>query len=271
MAQRMMSGRWSTVDGMTSDLAALGVRPGDHLLVHSALSSLGFVPRGPAAVIAALQRALGPSGTLVMPTHSWDRVGAGDFSFDIARTPSCVGAISEHFRTMPGVVRSLHPTHSVAASGPGAARLIEGHERADTPCGHGTPYARLIEAQGRVLFLGATLEHNTMFHTFEACARLPYLRRPADEPFAITDRDGTTRTMAFRRHNRGPDRAFGEMRPVFERSGILRSGAVGSSPCLLIDCRAMMDVVMKRLDHDPNCLLATPHAARTAAATPAAV
>src|SRR4029078_7739547 len=122
---------------------------------------------GAGAVISALRAAIGPDGTLVLPTHSWERAGHGDFTFDLMTTPSCVGAISEVFRRLPGIVRSLHPTHSVAAIGPRARALIDGHERALTPCGEGTPYARLIEAGGQILFLGATLDQNTAYHTLE--------------------------------------------------------------------------------------------------------
>ena len=120
---------WFSADRITEDLRQLGVRKSTTLLVHSSLSSMGFVVGGAPAVIRALRAAIGPEGTLVMPTHSWERAGRGDFSFDLLETPSCVGAISEAFRTMPGVTRSLHPTHSVAVIGPAGAR-VDGRPRA---------------------------------------------------------------------------------------------------------------------------------------------
>jgi len=126
VAVRAASKGWCSADRITRDLRALGVRESGTLLVHSSLSSLGFVRGGPKAVIEALRAAIGPQGTLVLPTHSWERSGRGDFTFDIRTTPSCVGAISETFRTMGGVTRSLHPTHSVAAIGPLSASLFRG-------------------------------------------------------------------------------------------------------------------------------------------------
>lgn len=62
----------ATVQSLTEDLFALGVRPGMVLLAHSSLSALGWVCGGPVAVILALEAALGPAGTLVMPAHSGD-------------------------------------------------------------------------------------------------------------------------------------------------------------------------------------------------------
>src|SRR5262249_17025747 len=149
------------------DLRALGIRPGGLLLVHSSLSSLGFVPGGVETVVRALIEVVGLRGTLVLPAHSWDEMEAGGRTFDVLRTETCVGAIPEAFRRRPGVVRSMHPTHSVAATGPLAAWLIADHESCATPCGPGSPYAKFLDRDGQILFLGTTLNSNTAFHTIE--------------------------------------------------------------------------------------------------------
>jgi aminoglycoside 3-N-acetyltransferase len=223
-------------------------------MVHSSLSSLGYVPGGAETVIKALLAALGPEGTLVMPTHSWDRSGR-DFRFDVRHTPSCVGTISEVFRTMRGVARSMHPTHSVAAIGPSAAYLTEGHENALTPCGEGTPYGKLIEERCQILFLGTTLDQNTMFHALEALAKLPYLMRDEDEAFTMTDSAGTTRVMQIRRHNRGPNRRFAATQGFLEAQGIVRKGSVGASDSLLVESAPMATLVLDTLRSNPDFLL----------------
>jgi len=237
------------------DLEALGVQSGRVLLVHSSLSSLGVVAGGAETVIGALLAVLGPEGTLVMPSHTWDRPGRGDFAFDIGKTPSCVGAISEKFRTMPGAIRSLHPTHSVVALGPKATDLIAGHEGAKTPCGSDTPYARMIEEHAQILFLGTTLDQNTMFHTLEAYAGSLYLLRDEDEAFSITDASDRTQTMRFRRHDRGPDRRFSEITPLLESAGILRKGRVGASESMVVESASMTELVLRRMREDPAFLV----------------
>lgn len=255
VAVRAASKGWCSADRITRDLKALGVREGGTLLVHSSLSSLGFVRGGPATVIAALRAAIGPKGTLVLPTHSWERAGRGDFTFDLRTTPSCVGAISETFRTMPGVVRSLHPTHSVAAIGPRAEALTEGHEGAATPCGEGTPYARIIEARGQILFLGTTLDQNTIFHTLEAIAELPYLMRGDSETFAVTLADGRSKEMQFRRHARGPDRRFAATEDLLAQKGVLSKGRIAASESLLVDAAPMAELMLELLRKEPRYLL----------------
>ena len=253
---RAASKGWSSADRIAEDLRSLGVREGATLLVHSSLSSLGFVVGGGASVIRALRAVIGPDGTLVLPTHSWERAGSGDFTFDLLQTPSCVGAISEAFRTMPGVTRSLHPTHSVAAIGPRAKAMTEGHELASTPCGEGTPYAKIIADGGQILFLGATLDQNTMFHTLEAFAAVPYLMRGDSEVFAVTDANGRSCEVPFRRHARGPDRRFAATTDLLAQNGILRRGKVAASTSLLVEAAPMAELMHDLLRKDPNYLVA---------------
>lgn len=253
---RAASQEWYSSEQLTRDLRSIGVREAGVVLVHSSLSSIGFVRGGARAVIEALFRTIGPNGTLVMPAHSWDRSARGDFTFDVATTPSCVGQITEVFRTMAGVTRSLHPTHSVAAAGPRAHYLTHGHENASTPCGIGTPYAKLIDERCQILFLGTTLEQNTMLHTVEALCDLPYLMQRDEESFTITDADRIVRTCRLRRHNRGPDRRFAETEHMLERHGLLRKGRVGRSPVLLVECKPMVTLILETLRSDPHYLLA---------------
>jgi aminoglycoside 3-N-acetyltransferase len=83
-----------------------------------------------------------------------------------------MGAITERFRRMPGTVRSVHPTHSISAQGPGAEELVAGHERAETPFGEGTPFGRLIERNAIQIYFGSSTRPMTIYHAFE-CLRVP--------------------------------------------------------------------------------------------------
>lgn len=134
----------ATVDSLTADLHDLGVLPGSVLLIHSSLSSLGWVCGGPIAVIAALKQAIGATGTLVMPTHSgdlsdpskwgnpsvpehwWPTIRATMPPYDASLTPTrAMGIIPECFRHQAGVLRSNHPQVSFAAYGPHANAIVE--------------------------------------------------------------------------------------------------------------------------------------------------
>ncbi|MER5443510.1 AAC(3) family N-acetyltransferase [Streptomyces sp. NPDC002790] len=174
-----------TRTSLTSDLRSLGVQPADTLLVHTSLSSLGWVNGGPATVVRALLDALCTEGTLVVPTQSadvsdpaewsrppvpaawWETIRATMPPYDPAITPTRgVGVVPETVRTWPGAMRSAHPQTSFAALGPRAAEVTEGHA-VDCRLGERSPLARLEEMHARVLLLGAGYEACTAFHLAE--------------------------------------------------------------------------------------------------------
>ena len=106
---------------MASDLRALGIRPDDTILMHSSLSSLGWVDGGAETVIDTLLDVLS-DGTLLVPALSFSSVTPENPHFSAKETKSCVGAISEYFRKRPGVMRSTSmPQASIARAMPSSA------------------------------------------------------------------------------------------------------------------------------------------------------
>jgi len=155
---------------LVAALRALGVRSGDTLIAHSSWASFeGFA--GPvSAAIQALQASVA-EGDLMMPTlpfggSALEYVRSGKIT-DIARTPSQMGLLSEAFRRMPGVTRSIHPTHPIAVSGKREAALTADHYQAETPCGKSSPFHRLLEAGGKILLAGVDIRSMTFFHYAE--------------------------------------------------------------------------------------------------------
>jgi aminoglycoside 3-N-acetyltransferase len=104
-------------------LLSKGMKPGDHLLVHSSLRSVGPIEDGPGALIDALLEITGSEGTLAMPAFNYRRYLPLPH-FDARTTPGRTGALTEIFRKRPESLRSLHPTHSVTAQGKRAAEFL---------------------------------------------------------------------------------------------------------------------------------------------------
>jgi len=175
-------------------LIEVGVVPGDILMVHSSFDSFAAFRGTPAQIIRTLQDVVGPAGTILMPTLPFNgsvvEYAATDPLFDVRRTVSKAGLITEVFRRSPQVIRSLHPTHSVAAWGAKARELIADHEVAGTPCGRATPWGRLLDYDAKVLFLGVPIGTMTFFHAIEE-ALAPALPIPVFEPgeYALRYRD----------------------------------------------------------------------------------
>lgn len=172
-------------------LAKAGVARGQAIMVHTSLSSLGFVCGGAQVLIEALLESVGPEGTIMMPTQSWKNLdpAAGvhwqepeqwwqlirdnwpAYDKDITPTNS-MGAVAEMFRKWPGSLRSDHPARSVAANGKYAQYLTENHDLSNI-FGEGSPIARLYELDGYVLLIGVGYDKNTSLHLADARAQYP--------------------------------------------------------------------------------------------------
>ena len=175
-------------------LRKVGVASGDVLLVHSCFDNFEAFQGTALDVIRALQTAVGSSGAILMPTLPFSGTAidyASDHPvFDVKKTPSRMGLISEIFRRCPDVVRSAHPTHSLAAWGTLASEIISAHHLAQTPCDRYSPYWKLLEMRGKVLFLGTDIQVMTFFHAVEAEleSRMPFSPFTT-EVFTLATRD----------------------------------------------------------------------------------
>ncbi len=152
-------------------LRDLGVRDGDALLLHSAFSEASGFRGTIDDLIDVYLEAVGPTGHLLMVSLPY-RDSAFAYlqrmkRFDVRRTPSMMGMVSELFRRRPGVLRSLHPTHPILVAGPRASWFVEGHEHCVHPCGPGTPFERLVQAQAKVAFFNVPFATYTFFHYLE--------------------------------------------------------------------------------------------------------
>jgi aminoglycoside 3-N-acetyltransferase len=236
-------------------LRQLVVAPGDVLMVHSAFDSfLGF-QGGPVDVIRTLQQAVGMDGTLMMPTIPFRGTAVehalGDPVFDVRQTVSMMGLITELFRRSPGVVRSIHPTHSVAAWGHRADAMIAGHEHAETPCGRQTPYGRLLDHDGKILLMGVSPSTMTFCYfvaeDLEPRLSIPVLTRES-YPMRWKDTDGTVRISNVRLFAHGLDHDLSPLVAELKRRKQWRQRRVGHLPLVLLRARDVYDAAAALAD-----------------------
>lgn len=184
-------------------LRELGVRDADSLMLHSASGAqYGF--RGS---IDDLTRvfidAVGAQGHLLMVSLPY-RSSSIQYlenlkQFDVRRTPSMMGMVSEYFRRRPEVLRSLSPTHPMLVRGPRAAWYVADHEDCLYPCGPGTPFEKFLNENGIVVFFNVPVGTLTFFHHLEHLvgADLPFelYTQPAHR-VTVVDREGRESTMS---------------------------------------------------------------------------
>jgi aminoglycoside 3-N-acetyltransferase len=242
-----------TRERLAADLRRLGVRPGSELLVHTSLSALGWVAGGAQAVVAALLDALGPEGTLVVPTHTtgnsdpstwgappvpeswWPVIRASTPAYDPRITPSRgLGVAVEVARTWPGALRSEHPQDSFAAIGPQAGAITAGHAL-DSGFGERSPLARIEELDGDVLLLGAGHGSNTSLHLAEH--RVP---DPPREPYGAAVMTPEGRRWATWEDVVADESDFAELGAAFDATGAVTIGPVGFGEARLMRQRALL-------------------------------
>ena len=231
---------------MAQDLEKLGIQKDDCVLVHSSLSSLGYVEGGADTVIDTLLSCL-PEGTLLMPALSYSTVRPETPVFSLLETPSCVGAISEAFRRRAGVLRSMHPSHSVCAMGKYAHELLDRHIETDTPAGATSPFALLPKYNGKILMLGCGLRPNTSMHAVEEQFCPDYLLREGKFPFQLTDGEGNTIEKEYAFHY------FKNTKQCYDRLANLMPiahGYVKEAECYLIDTPTMWQVATQKMKED---------------------
>jgi aminoglycoside 3-N-acetyltransferase len=245
-----------TGDDVAEALSAGGLGPGDTVFFQASMARFGHIQGGGEAVIEALEGVLARDGVVAMPSFPF-KTGMAEYLssdpvFDIRRTPSAMGTISERFRVLPGTRRSLHPTHPVCARGPGAAELVVGHESASTPFGEGTPFVNLVRRGAHQVWFGTDVHAFTIYHAFECMlgARFP-IKVFLDEPVRARciDAEGRERVVetlvhdptVARRRIRSDSRQVVRQRLL--DSGVMRSVRLGAGEILVASMPEMFELL----------------------------
>ena len=256
-----------TEESILEDLCALGIERGDTLIVHSSLSSLGWVSGGAVAMIQSLQRSVGTRGTLVMPAHSgdlsdpaqwenppvpeawWKVIRESMPAYDRHRTPTrAMGIVPELFRTWPGVLRSGHPELSFSALGKRKHRVVRDPMRGsgfDNPLGDRSPVGALYELGGKILLLGVGYDSCTCLHLAEY--RANWNGKKASLHGAPVMRGGKRVWVEFEdiEYDTVDFPAIGR---AFEASLGARIGKVGKAEAHLLDVRELVDFAVSWME-----------------------
>ncbi len=220
------------------------------------MKAIAPVAGGPRTVIAAMMQALGDSGTLRMPTFADPQP---DGRFDVRSTPSRTGLITETFRAMPDIRRSLHPTHAVAAWGRRRDELLAGHDRT-SGIGLHSPMHKAALAGAKVLLLGCDFTTCSLIHIAEAICRVPYLGKARyhgyEQTLTLIDDEGREHRIPPR-DPPGHSRHFVKVAARLQQRGRLQHGRIGQVACMSFDAMEGLREAIDLLTEKPLALLCT--------------
>ena len=239
-------------------MKANGIRRDDLVTVHAALRSVGPIENGADGLIDAMTEYLN-EGLLIIPTHTWDEVSSTNPYYDVRKNVPCIGKLADVAAFRPDGVRSLHPTHSVAVFGPGAADFVKGEEKCASPAPLGSCLSRLYEENGKVLLIGVGHERNTYLHSVDERLGIPDRLNPDTYVINITDYDGNMiQSPPFHTHfTAASDCCVSEYYPnykeAFEYTGAVKYSKLGNALVYVCDAKKMTDTlktIWQRTDHD---------------------
>lgn len=237
-------------------LGAMGIPSDATLMVHSSMRSVGEIEGGAETLLDCLCE-LVCDGLLVMPTHTWDTVNDQDPVFDPASTPSCTGILGSLLLRREGTVRSLHPTHSVAAWGRDAKSFVDGEHLAETPCPRDGCMGKLLDRGGLVLFIGCPLSKNTFLHGVEEWAGIEN-RLSEPRTRCIIMPDGSMFMGEMRVHSAPVDDIsvnYAKMEKPFLELGAASEATLGDARCVLCRCADMVRITTELLICEPDLFL----------------
>lgn len=266
---------------LKDQLESMGLKGGETILIHSSMKAIGVVNGGADTVLDVWMEYF-KNGLLLLPTHTWKTVNADNPVYNPYTTPSCVGLLTNMFMKRDGVIRSLHPTHSMSGYGKNAAEYLAGEEYNNTPCTPGGCYDRLKEVGGKVLLVGVGHERNTYIHSVEEVLNVP--NRLSDMPMELVielqeesnnsgklppyNRDNgwkkhtdnrLYRKVYVRKHYNAQQphisEDFVKLNQIFLDSGVVRKVKFGDADSLLCDAKGMFNVVRHVIAPDPECIV----------------
>lgn len=247
-------------DDIIRELKKVGVCSGQTIMVHTSLSSLGFVCGGAQVIIEALLECVGKEGTIMMPAQSWKNLDpeAGVHweepkewwqiirdnwpAYDKKITPTnTMGAVAEMFRGWPGTLRSDHPARSVSAYGKYAKYLTQNHDLSNI-FGDESPIGKLYELDGYVLLIGVGYDKNTSLHLADVRAKYPGKHLSTEHSAIMVN--GKRKWVSYETlYVDGED--FGQIGAAFELQGKVSKESLGNGSICFMRQRDIVDFAVE--------------------------
>ena len=207
-------------------VAAMNVKEGERIWLSSDIIAYALSFRKEKkkfdqnALLDAFIEALGPEGTLLIPTFNFDFSNHG--YYDYVKSKGTTGALGNTALARGDFARTTHPLHSFAVWGKDKEYLVSMNN--NNSFGTDSPFSYCIQRHVRQIILGTDYVHAlTFMHYAEATCAVPY-RYMKTFVGEYTDADGVTETRSYvypvRKLEIRPEECSNLIGEVFEQRGI---------------------------------------------------
>lgn len=152
----------------------MGMHKGSVVFIHSSMTEFYNYTGTANELIDRIIEEIGEEGTLMMPAYPKTQKYSDDIDFDVLNSPSGAGYLTELFRKMPNVKRSINLQHSVCAYGKLADYFVSEHYKSRTAWDESSPYYKMSQMDTLVFSFGLPYFLGTMIHCTESILRTKY-------------------------------------------------------------------------------------------------
>jgi len=237
---------------LKNQLKNLNIEHNDTVMLHCSLRAIGKTENGADDVIDAFCEYLS-SGLFIVPAFTWDTVNAEQPLFDVnGDVTESLGVLPQIFSKRKGVLRSLHPTHSLSAFGKAVAGFAAGEENVDVPCARDGCYGKLLDLNAKIILAGVTLNRCTFLHGTEDWMGVPGYLTDYHQPLQIKKHDGTIINRPMRRHANSSSDNYDRILPHLKSQSAITFGKFGNADCMVISTQNLNTIASEVLAKDIN-------------------
>lgn len=238
-------------------LERLGLRRGEIICVHTELFNMGLPLVDKELFLRILLDGfwdiLGRSGTLIMPTFTYDFCNGRDF--DKRHNKSTMGVLTEFFRKQEGVLRTDDPIYSFAIWGSDKEDFLK---PTSTCFSENCVYDILAKKNGKIVLLGTEVVGYTFTHFIEERAGVSY-RYYKEFSGKIINEQGKSQESSIKLFVRHLDRksifSLEKQVQILKDSENFKRELFGNSPIVSIEAQNYLDSTLSILQKDDLALL----------------
>lgn len=239
-----------------NDLKNSGLKSSDRVLIHSSLKQIGNID---ANEVLDILIDYFKDGLLLFPTHTWGYIKNDGDAYDVIKSKPNVGILPTLFLERKGVVRSLHPTHSMAGLGRLAETYLKGEENMNTPCNPLGVYGRLYDIDAKILLIGVNQVKNTYIHSVEESFNVQNRISAEETLFNIITKDNDKLDVLMHKHycslHPHVSECYQKLDPIFLEEGAMKIKEFGNAEMRICEARKIYDILSKIFSHELQILV----------------